>query len=112
MMSLRGMHRDLRPYAEYAHQLARYYGIAPVVTSVVRTWENQARLRARYEAGLSRFPANRPGDSSHQYGLSWDSWVDSAGMPLWVAIRQAVGWRVPNNDEIHGELPGWRAYVE
>ena len=112
MIALRGMHPELRPYAEYAHQLARSYGITPVVTSVVRTWENQARLRARYEAGLSRFPANRPGDSSHQFGLSWDSWVPPAEMPLWIAIRRAVGWRVPSRDDIHGELTGWRAYVE
>lgn len=111
MIALRGMHPELRPYAERAHEIARAYGLNPTVTSVFRTWENQARLRKRYEAGLSRFPANRPGDSSHNFGLSWDSWVPDAQMPLWVGIRQYIGWRVPPNDDIHGELPGWRGYV-
>lgn len=106
------MHRELRPYAEYAHDLARQYGLDPVVTSVLRSWEDQTRLRARYEAGQSRYPANRPGDSSHNYGLSWDSWVPDSEMPLWVAIREWVGWRVPQNDLIHSELPNWRAYIE
>jgi len=105
------MHRDLRPYAEYAHQIARVNGINPRVTSVFRSWTEQAALRRRYEAGRSRFPANRPGDSSHNYGLSWDSVVPAAQFPTWIAIRRYVGWRVPNNDEIHGELPGWRGYV-
>jgi hypothetical protein len=106
------MHRELRPYAEYAHELARQYGINPTVTSVFRSWEDQTRLRALYEAGQSRYPANRPGDSSHNYGLSWDSWVADPEMPLWVAIREWVGWRVPPNDLIHGELPGWRGFIE
>jgi len=106
------MYSDLRPFAEYAHQIATANGIAPVVTSVFRSWEDQTRLRARYEAGKSRYPANRPGDSSHNYGLSWDSWVPDEEMPLWVAIRRYVGWRVPENDLIHAELPNWRAYIE
>jgi hypothetical protein len=105
------MHTELRPYAEYAHQLAEQYGISPVVTSVFRTWEDQTRLRARYEAGKSKYPANRPGDSSHNYGFSWDSWVRDSDMPLWVAIRRHVGWQVPENDLIHAQLPNWRAYV-
>lgn len=111
MIGLRGMHQALRPYAEYAHQIAQANGIHPVVTSVYRSWSEQAALRRRYEAGKSRFPANRPGDSSHNYRLSWDSWVPDAEMPLWTAIREYVGWRVPPNDNIHGELPEWRRYV-
>ena len=111
MIALRGMHRELRPYAEYAHQLALEYGINPRVTSVFRSWTEQAALRRRYEAGLSRYPANRPGDSSHNYGLSWDSVVPPAEMPLWIEIRRAIGWKVPSRDDIHGELPGWRSYV-
>ncbi len=111
MLALAGMHTELRPYAEYAHELAEHFGLSPYVTSVKRSWEEQRRLRDRYERGDSRFPANMPGDSSHQYGLSWDSWVPDADMPLWIAVRRYVGWRVPENDNIHAELPEWRRYV-
>lgn len=106
------MYEDLRPYAEYAHAIANYYGINPVVTSVLRTWEDQQRLRDRWEAGKSRFPANRPGDSSHNYGLSWDSWVEEKDRPMWQAIREWVGFRVPSNDWIHAEVPEWRQIVQ
>lgn len=111
MIRFRGMHLELRPYADYAIQLADAYGLNPVVTSVLRTWEDQARLRRDYEAGRSRFPANRPGDSAHQYGLAWDSWVPEEQEQLWTQIREYVGWRVPPNDWVHAEYPNWRTVV-
>lgn len=111
MIALRGMHPQLRPYAEYAHDLARQYGLTVTVTSVTRTWEAQARLRREWEAGRSRWPANRPGDSAHNYGVAWDSWVPDEQMPTWTAIRRYVGFRVPDHDIIHGELPQWRSYL-
>lgn len=120
-VALRGLHSQLRPYAEYALEVAQAYGLEPVVTSVYRSWENQARLRKNYERCLAtgqfgrtpecRYPANRPGDSAHNYGLAWDSWVPDAQMPLWRTIRAWVGWRVPEHDQIHAELPEWRQYV-
>jgi len=126
-IALRGMHPDLKPYADYSLDIARYYGITPTVTSVFRGMAHQSRLRANWEEcrarglypsdaslgyGLScRWPANRPGDSGHNYGLAWDSWVPSGQMADWVAIRQYVGWRIPENDQIHAELPEWRGYI-
>jgi len=121
MIGLRGMHRELRPYAEYAHEIANYYGIKPRVTSVERSWASQVRLRRNYERCVSQgrfpsppnclFPANRPGDSAHQYGLAWDSTVDAHDQALWDEIRRYVGFHVPSHDQIHGELPQWRSYV-
>ena len=117
----RGLHEQLRPYADYCLELAGAYGLRPVITSVFRTWENQVQLRRKFENCVARgrfpsppdckYPANRPGDSAHNYGLAWDSWVPADQMPIWIAIRQAVGWRVPTNDTIHAELPEWRRYV-
>jgi len=119
--ALRGLHEQLRPYAEWALELAELYGLEPTITSVYRSWEDQQRLRTRYERCVAtgqfgrtpecRYPANRPGDSAHQYGLAWDSWVPPQDMPLWVAIRRAVGWEVPAHDQIHAQLPNWRSYV-
>lgn len=121
MLALRGMHETLRPYAEYAHRIAWYYGIEPTVTSVFRDWTKQKYLRDRYEKCLAegrfptpgecQYPANRPGDSSHNYGLSWDSVVRPEHQDLWDAIRRYVGFTVPENDRIHAELPDWRTYV-
>jgi len=111
VIQLAGLHEEIRPYAEYAHEIARYYGISPVITSTFRTWDDQQRLRDRWERGQSRFPANRPGDSAHNYGFAWDSWTPPADRDLWVAIREYVGFRVPDNDWIHGEVPQWRAAV-
>jgi len=121
VIALRGIHQGVRPYAEYAHEIARAYGIDPRVTSTRRTWANQlglyskhlrCRLAGRFPSPPDcLWPANRPGDSSHQYGLSWDSVVPAAQMPLWTAIRQYVGFTVPSNDSIHAEVPQWRQYV-
>lgn len=120
-LALRGLHGDVRPYAEQALHLARMYGLSPVVTSVFRSWTEQAELRRNYERCLAsgefgltsrcRYPANQPGDSAHNYGLAWDSWVPPEQRPLWRLIREYIGWRVPEGDWIHAEVPGWRQYV-
>jgi len=109
-MQLRGLDSRVRPYAEYAHKIANYYGIVPTITSTFRSWEEQQRLRSRWERGESAFPANRPGDSAHNYGWAWDSVVPAHQQGLWDQIREYVGFRVPAGDRIHGEVPSWRNY--
>jgi len=104
------MDPGLRAYADYAVRWANANGIKPVITSVYRSWAEQERLRARYLAGQSKWPANRPGDSAHNYGWAFDSWVPEAQMPVWAAIRRAIGWDVPDHDIIHAGLPSWRQY--
>jgi len=120
-LALRGLHRDLRDPAEFAMEIARFNGINPVVSSVSRSFTNQARLRANFERCVAEgrfpsppgclFPANRPGDSAHNYGFAFDSIVPASQQPTWDAIRTWVGWRVPANDKIHAELPEWRRFV-
>lgn len=120
MIALRGLGPGLRPWAEYAVKWAEYVGIPVRVTSVVRTWAEQATLYRRYRTavGSGRFPsasvpypANRPGDSAHQYRLAWDSVVSPEFQNDWNEIRRQIGWTVPSNDLIHAEYPGWRNYV-
>jgi len=118
---LRGMHPDLRPAAEYALAIANHNRIHPTITSVTRSFSNQARLRANFERCVAagrfpsapncRFPANEPGDSAHNYGLAFDSVVPDAQDAVWQDIRRWVGWEVPENDTIHSQLPGWRQHV-
>jgi len=120
-LALRGMHPDLREPAEFAMEVAHLNGITPQVSSVFRSFTTQARLRRNFESCVAAgrfpsspncmFPANQPGDSAHNYGFAFDSVVPAAQQPVWDAIRQWVGWRVPSNDLIHAELPGWRGFV-
>jgi len=109
MFALKGLDLQVREQAEEAFKLAHCYGIVPVVTSVVRGWAEQLRLREKWERGESKFPANRPGDSAHQYGLAFDSYVPDEQMACWVEIRRLVGLRVPEGDLIHAERPEWRS---
>jgi len=109
-MQLRGLDSAVRPYAEYAHEIARYYGLDPTITSTFRGWSEQQALRSRWERGESRFPANRPGDSAHNFGWAWDSVVPEADQALWDAIRRYVGFEVLENDLIHAQVPNWRSY--
>lgn len=121
MIGLRGLHSQLRPYAEYAVQVARRYNVPVSVTSVYRSNREQAELRDNYEDCLRRgafgrepgcmFPANRPGDSAHNFGLAWDSTVDPRFQGWWDYVRTAVGFQVLPNDRIHAQLPSWRRYV-
>ena len=111
MFSLKGLTPDVRELGECAFKIAHCYGLKPVVTSTFRGWAEQLKLRQKWESGLSKFPANRPGDSAHNYGLAFDSWVPDEEMGLWVAIRRSVGLRVPDGDLIHAERPEWRSSI-
>lgn len=108
---LAGLNPSVRSYAEYTLRVASLYGLRPVVTSGYRSFAKQAELRERFEAGLSKWPAARPGESAHNFGLAWDSWVPDEQMPLWVALREWLGWQVLRGDEIHAQVPDWRSYV-
>jgi len=120
-IGLRGLHRDVRPAAELAMDIANAYGLTPVITSTFRDWQEQQKLRSNFERCVRRglfpsppnckFPANRPGDSSHNFGLGFDSWVPAPQMAFWAFVRRWVGFRVPTNDLIHAEVDGWRQFV-
>lgn len=115
-ISLRGLHPEVRARAELALKWANQFGIDPVVTSAHRSWHEQAELRRRYEAGLSRFPANRPGDSAHNFGFAWDSVLpdrvrdNPAWEDWWEKVREFYGFDVPSNDTIHAAVPQWRQF--
>lgn len=110
-IQLRGLDPQVRAAAEWALSWAHFYGVEVVITSTFRSLDEQARLRRRFEAGRSRFPANRPGDSAHNFGLAWDSWVPDELIPWWTHVRELAGFRVPPNDWPHAEVPGWRNFV-
>ncbi len=121
MMALRGMHAELRPYAEYAHAIADHFGVTTRVASVARTWNEQQKLYERYQTAVRRgrfpsaqvpYPANAPGDSAHQFGMAWDSQVDPQYQQWWNEVRRWIGFKVYDHDAPHAEYPDWRAVVQ
>jgi len=113
MIQLRGLHPVVREAAEQAVRYAESYGIPVTVTSGYRSWEEQERLRNRWLQGQNPYPANAPGDSSHNWGLGFDSWVPEPYWPAWDYIRSAIGFRIyPDRDRVHAEYPGWRGVVK
>lgn len=121
MIGLRGLNSGLRPNAEWALAVAEYYHVPVEVTSVYRPISEQQELYDNYLDCLRRgafgrepgcmYPANRPGDSAHNYGLAWDSWVEPEYQDWWDAVRRYAGFEVLANDRIHAQLPNWRRYL-
>lgn len=117
-----GINPALLPYIEYACMWMKWAtggtwdgrtvsgGITPTITSGYRSIEKQAQLYA--DRASNPYPVSRPGNSAHNYGMAFDSDVPPKYMPEWIAIRRAVGFTVPANDEVHGEVPGWRSIVD
>src|SRR5690349_8702947 len=102
MSELSGLHYQLRPYAENLVQIGRANG--PVrVTSVLRSYQTQARLYRAYLAGRSAYPAAPPGTSYHEYGRAFDiegpSWLISALGRLWESWGGT--WGAKFGDPIH-----------
>lgn len=123
-IALRGLRPEVRNAAEWCLQVAQLNGIPVTVTSATRTWQEQSALRARYERCLARgpvrpdnpdrecrYPANKPGDSAHQFGLAFDSYTPPEYSDVWAYVRRLVGFYVPDHDLPHAEVPGWREYV-
>lgn len=131
-MQLAGLEPEVRERAQLALDWASYLKIPVTITSVTRSWANQTRLRSQYEACLARgekvvpgnpnpacrYPANKPGDSAHNFGLAWDSWVPDGQWregysfwDAWIYLRRWAGFTVPDHDRIHAEVPSWRNFA-
>lgn len=100
-------------------------GIRPTITSTWRSLEHQAELRELWEESGAHngkfyyapvkafvYPANKPGESAHNFGLAFDSDVEDQFFPLWNDTRARLGWQLDPDDEVHAELPGWRELVK
>lgn len=108
MASLRTLHPQLQPWAEWIYSIGKYYDSRLVVTSVRRSRSEQAKLYQRYLSGKSLIPAAPPGGSLHEYGLSFDMarlGIDPLGDPLllWLGdIWERVGGRYGGSrDPVH-----------
>lgn len=123
---LAGLLPGVRSRAELALSWAKYYRLDVTVTSGLRTESEQSVLRARFEGCLARgekvypgnpnsecrYPANRPGDSAHNFGMAFDSSVPSNQLWAWNYLREYAGFRLDPDDPPHAEVPNWRTYVK
>ncbi len=120
LSSLGGIHNALRPNAQWALDVAAAFRVPVRVTSVFRGWNAQQRLRDRFERcvaqgrfgrpGPCRWPANRPGDSAHNFGFAWDSVTPAVYQQWWTRVRVLAGFEVLPNDPPHAQLPNWRSF--
>ena len=120
LIALRGLHREVRTAAESSVRVGAAQGLHIRISSAFRSMDQQRRLRVRFEkcVAANRFPsppdclypANRPGDSGHNFGLAWDSVVPPGEQDAWDAVRTAHGFKVLPNDRIHAEVPDWRSH--
>lgn len=128
MLPLSSLHPEVRSRVDWLLEVARLNHIPVTITSTARSQSTQKALRANWEACVARglypsstslapgmsckYPANRPGDSAHEYGVAWDSSVPATWLPAWTALRELAGFRVAdeNGDPIHAEVPNWRAF--
>lgn len=122
LSKLGGLNPALQPYARWCLDVAAAYGVPITVTSVYRPTSQQRELYEQYQACLragtfgtsrcpTRWPANPPGQSAHEYGLAWDSVAPEHAQAWWKSVREFAGFRVPANDVIHAEYPNWRDVV-
>lgn len=120
-LKLLRLHPEVKEAAQWALGWADFYGVPVTVTSGFRSFEEQARLRRNFEQCVASgrfpsepgcmFPANVPGDSSHNWGLSWDSTIDPRFLPWWTMVRELAGFEVLPNDVIHAQVRNWRDFV-
>jgi hypothetical protein len=101
---------DLRTLDDRVVHLAQWFvrvleksGIRVTVTSTRRSMGEQQRLYDRWKAGLSKYPAAKPGSSTHGLGLAFDLALDPpvyrAAGELWERLGFTWGGRF--SDPIH-----------
>lgn len=104
MTATSGLENWLRPYADYLLAVARYWGLAPRVTSTRRSTAQQTRLYLDYINGRSPFPAAPPGKSYHEYGRAFDlKLANDVGYSELGQLWQRMGGRWYASDPIHFE---------
>ena len=104
MTRFHGLVPWLQPYADYLYLVAEYNGLRPRITSVYRSYQQQAHLYDLYRRGLSQLPAAPPGRSKHQYGLAFDMVTDNA--PALGAFWTGMGGQFGGTkDPVHFEAP-------
>lgn len=101
--SLRTLDSRVYPIAQAFVRALTRAGITVKVTSARRSMEEQQRLYARYKAGLSKYPAAKPGSSTHGVGIAFDLKLDPPLYDLAGQVWESLGytWGGRFSDPIH-----------
>lgn len=112
MASLRTLDPRVAPFAQaFVRALSHFATVT--ITSARRDLADQQRIYARAQAGLSKYPAAKPGSSPHQIGIAFDLHLDppiyEAAGRVWEAFGFRWGGRFSDADPIHFDFHprGW-----
>jgi len=97
--SFAGLEQWAVPYAQYLYTVAELNALNPRITSVFRTYQQQAVLYQRFLRGQSNLPAAPPGRSRHEVGRAFDM-VSSNPAALGALWRSMGGEWFPS-DPVH-----------
>jgi len=128
MLPLSSLHPEVLERVQWLLAVAKANQIPVTITSTARSTAAQKLLRENWDECRARglfpsaaslapgysckYPANKPGDSAHQFGLAFDSVVPDDWLPAWTWLRELAGFKVldENGDPIHAEVPNWRTF--
>jgi hypothetical protein len=101
--SLRSLDPRFLPIAQAFVNALEEAGVTVTVTSTRRSLDEQQKLYDRYLSGQSRFPAAKPGSSTHGIGVAFDLHLDPPVYEIAGAIWENMGltWGGRFNDKIH-----------
>jgi hypothetical protein len=101
--SLRSLDPALRPLASAFVRVLQQAGVQVTITSTRRSLDEQKRLYQNYRAGRSKYPAARPGTSTHGLGYAFDLHLDPPVYEQAGAIWEGLGltWGGRFKDKIH-----------
>lgn len=98
---LSDLHPKVRALAEKLLQVAEANGHRVIVTSTLRTFDEQASLYAQGRTMPGKIVTNaKPGDSFHNWGLAFDVAIIRDGRATWDAKVDVDDDRIPDYEEV------------
>lgn len=106
MASLRTLDSRVRPIAQAFIRALQARGVAVTITSARRSASDQQRLYDAYKAGRSKYPAAKPGASTHGVGFAFDL---NLNPPIYAQAgaaweRAGFTWGGRFSDQVHFDV--------
>lgn len=110
MASLRTLDSRVRPIAQAFVRAIQAAGVTVTVTSARRSSSDQLKLYQNYKAGRSKYPAAKPGASTHGVGFAFDLHLSPPFYAQAGAAWERAGftWGGRFNDQVHFDVRPFR----